>query len=210
MDTKEFYYSTGQDQKGPVNLEELKKLSITRNTLIWYKGITEWKRAAEVEELSEYFLLVSPAPPGLDQSRPQPKQTMQGVQKKRKTTRNVLLAIGGLVVLIAALIMINNPHAIPGMEVKINMPNPVVMTSRANDGNSSLFKEKTTVYATILNQGGNGNVLVTFHVYQDGNDYDRSKSIYLAANESMDMEVTFDEVRRLGGQITFNVETRAE
>ena len=94
----------------------------------------------------------------------------------------VLLIGGGLMV-------INNPNAIPGVKLEINTPKPVVVTSRADGSKSGLLKARTTVWATVQNQGGDGNIVVTFHVYQNGNDYDRSKQIYLLANESQDLEV---------------------
>lgn len=86
----------------------------------------------------------------------------------------------------------------------------MVVTSRADQSNSGLLKLRTTVYATIQNLGGDGNVLVTFHVYQNGNDYDRTKSISIRSNQSIDLDVTIDEVRLLDGQITYHVDAVAQ
>ncbi len=86
-----------------------------------------------------------------------------------------------------AVMVANNPNAIPGLGVKLNIPKPKVVTTRADNGKSGLFNARTTVYATILNQGGAGNVFVTFKVTQGKKTFDHSKSVYLAADESVDL-----------------------
>jgi hypothetical protein len=75
---------------------------------------------------------------------------------------------------------------------------------------SSLQKARMTVHTTIMNHGGDGNILVTFHVFQNGNNFDRSKSIYLRTNESQDLEMAFDEVSSFTGKIQYNVDVNAE
>ena len=147
------------------------------------------------------------------QQPPQQKQTTTIAQppKKKKRTGLIVFIILLVILIVGALVMVNNnPNAIPGIKLQVNTPKPVVITSRADNSKSGLFKARTTVYATIQNQGGDGNVLVTFHVFQDGNDYDRTKSIYMRANESNDLDVTFEEVKLLGGDITFRVESKSE
>lgn len=104
----------------------------------------------------------------------------------------------------------NNSGIIPGVKIEINTPNPSVISSRADEINSTLIKRKVTVYATIQNHGGDGNVLVTFSVSQAGNDYQRSQPIAMKSGEIVDLNETFTEVKMLEGQVTFNVETRAD
>jgi DNA-directed RNA polymerase subunit RPC12/RpoP len=115
-----------------------------------------------------------------------------------------------LLVCIIFIVVENNPNSFPGIKLEINTPKPIVVTSRADGSKSGLLKQRTTVYTTIMNQGGDGNVLVTFHVYQAGHDFDRSKSIYLRANQSEDLDETFDQVTMLGGDITYHVDVRGE
>lgn len=105
---------------------------------------------------------------------------------------------------------INNPNAIPGVKVDVNPPRPVVVTTRADNGKTGLFKLRTTVYATIQNQGGEGDVFVKFLVHQGGNEYERSKSIYMQPNESVNLDVTFDEVRVIDGKISYDVQVKSE
>ncbi|HRH67694.1 MAG TPA: hypothetical protein PLU53_15460, partial [Bacteroidia bacterium] len=75
---------------------------------------------------------------------------------------------------------------------------------------TDLFKQRLTVYGTIQNQGGDGNFYVTFHAFQDGKDFKRTQQLFLRANQSEDAQATFDEVTRLGGDITYNIEVKSE
>ncbi len=56
---------------------------------------------------------------------------------------SVLLAGG-------AIMVINNPNAIPGVKFEVNTPKPVVITSRANESKSGLFNARMTVYASVI------------------------------------------------------------
>ena len=130
--------------------------------------------------------------------------------EKKKTKTGLVVGIIAALLIIIILILMNNPNAMPGVKLEVNAPKPVVITSRYDDNNSTLLKEKGTVYASVQNQGGQGKVLVTFYVYQAGNTYQRIKSVYFNSSETQDINVTFDEVTRLGGEIKYNVEVRAE
>ena len=63
-----FYVGSDGNQKGPVAADNLKAYGVTKDTLVWCNGMTEWTKAAEVEELAVYFTapgapLVSTVPP---------------------------------------------------------------------------------------------------------------------------------------------------
>jgi cytoskeletal protein RodZ len=51
---KFFIHFQGQ-QLGPFSLEELKQKGITRNTMVWFDGLSEWKEAKDVYELADLF-----------------------------------------------------------------------------------------------------------------------------------------------------------
>lgn len=140
----------------------------------------------------------------------QPIPNTAAPKTKSKTGVIIISIIIGLLLIGGVVMFLNNPNSIPGVKVEINTPNPIVVTNRADGSKSGLLKARTTVYATVLNQGGEGNVLVTFHVYQDGNTFERTKPIHMNPNESQDLEVTFDEVKMLGGDITFDVSSAAQ
>jgi len=130
--------------------------------------------------------------------------------KKNYDWKIAAIIIGFLVVCLIHIILKNDPGSIPGIKIKLNTPKPIVVTSRSDSSKSGLLKKRITIYATILNQGGKGNVLVTFHVFQDRNDWDRSKTVYLRPNESENVEETFEQVKRLGGEISYRVDVKAE
>lgn len=140
-----------------------------------------------------------------------PQNTTSQTNVKKNSTWKIIIPIVIVILgVFAFLTFQNNPNAIPGVKLEINPPNPIVVTSRADQANATLIKLKATVYATIQNQGGDGNVLVTFSVSQAGNDYTRSQSIFMRSQESIDLNETFTEVKMLDGQIIYDVIARAE
>lgn len=61
---KKFYYSDGVNQYGPFTLEELKEKNLSRNTLVWFSEMEDWKPAGEVPEFKTLF---EQSPPPLSQ-----------------------------------------------------------------------------------------------------------------------------------------------
>lgn len=52
MQMKTYYYKEGNQQNGPVSIEELKAARIDSGTLVWTEGVEEWMPAGQLEELS--------------------------------------------------------------------------------------------------------------------------------------------------------------
>ena len=50
-----YFYSDNDVQKGPVSFEDLRKLNISKETLIWRDGMDDWVEAGNLPELSELF-----------------------------------------------------------------------------------------------------------------------------------------------------------
>ena len=48
-----FVSKNSQPKEGPFNLEQLKKIKIDKDTLVWYEGLEEWKNANEIDELKD-------------------------------------------------------------------------------------------------------------------------------------------------------------
>lgn len=49
---KQYYYLNAQGQQmPPVDFEGLRQAGITPDTMVWFEGLTDWKRAAEIPEL---------------------------------------------------------------------------------------------------------------------------------------------------------------
>jgi len=215
---KKYYTHTENKQNGPFDLTELKSQKISKETPIWYEGLPEWTKAGEIPELSELFRNSTPPPinPNSfsknESSKPIPPKSSISEPKKNKPRAWlwILIALFLVISVITGIIVVNNPNAVPGVRLEINTPKPVIVSSRADGKNSGIFNARTTVYATVMNQGGSGNVLVTFYVYQGGNTFDKSKSIYLGSNQSEDLEMIFEEVDYISGDITYNVDAVAQ
>ena len=51
---KSYYISKdSHEKKGPFNFEELKKIKIEKDTLVWHEGLGDWKYASEINELKD-------------------------------------------------------------------------------------------------------------------------------------------------------------
>ena len=68
-----YYYALGGKQLGPVEEGQLVAMGVTRNTLVWCEGMTEWQPAGSVAALQSLF------DPGV-QTPPPPSQPQQPQQ----------------------------------------------------------------------------------------------------------------------------------
>lgn len=57
---KEYYFHDGSNQYGPFSIEELKQQKINPDTSIWNNKVTDWKKASQIEELSDIFQKTPP------------------------------------------------------------------------------------------------------------------------------------------------------
>jgi uncharacterized protein HemX len=93
---QKFYIHKEDQQQGPFSTDELKNLKITRDTMVWFEGENNWKKAIEVDELQEVFKSVPPPlqtsppliPPPLVDNKPKEvtKSTIDEKPTKKKTT----------------------------------------------------------------------------------------------------------------------------
>lgn len=67
---KEYYISDGQNTIGPLSKLKLLSQNITKETWVWYEGLSEWKRVGDIDELSDLFSSKQ-IPPPLRGQRPQ-------------------------------------------------------------------------------------------------------------------------------------------
>ena len=106
---QKFYIHKDDQQQGPFSTDELKDLKITRDTMVWFEGADNWKKAIEVDDLKEIFKSVPPPiqtnppvipPPLVDKkTKEESKPTVDTKPKKKNTTLIivvVLLLVGGL------------------------------------------------------------------------------------------------------------------
>lgn len=57
---QKFYIHKDNQQQGPFSIEELKNLKISRETMIWFEGADNWRKANEIEELNDIFKSIPP------------------------------------------------------------------------------------------------------------------------------------------------------
>jgi hypothetical protein len=124
---KKYFYSDGNDQFGPFNLEELKEKKISRETLVWFEGMEDWQKAKDVEEVKSIFVVIPPPikkvdppplkktaeniPPSVQEKEKvvETNASIQEVKKpKSKKTRNILIIIFSVIILAVAAILIIN------------------------------------------------------------------------------------------------------
>ena len=60
---RQYYIFDGQAKKGPFDLEELKLKILSKETPVWYEGLTAWIMAGNIDELKEYFAIKTTPPP---------------------------------------------------------------------------------------------------------------------------------------------------
>lgn len=57
---KKYFYAEGDKSYGPFSIEELKEKNISKETLVWFEELGDWKPAGSVDELKEIFKLTPP------------------------------------------------------------------------------------------------------------------------------------------------------
>jgi hypothetical protein len=70
---KKYYIGSDNKQSGPFTIEELKSIKITRDTLVWFEGLEDWKTAGSIPDLEALFASFPPptkriSPPNLPQT----------------------------------------------------------------------------------------------------------------------------------------------
>jgi hypothetical protein len=60
---RDYFVIIKDEKKGPITFDELVKNDIYDNTLVWKNGWEDWKKAAEIDELSQYIIKTPPPTP---------------------------------------------------------------------------------------------------------------------------------------------------
>lgn len=68
---QKYFYTDGANNFGPFTLEELRLKNITRETQVWFQGMSNWESAGNVPELNELFKLVPPPREGFNVNYPE-------------------------------------------------------------------------------------------------------------------------------------------
>lgn len=114
---KEYYILDGQNTIGPFSKLKLFSQKITKDTLVWYEGLSEWKRAGDIEELADLFSSKRVPPPLPRQSTPihpfsesvdRRNYAMSEAEpsQKKKSTKKIVLWCCGVFILVCMLSVI--------------------------------------------------------------------------------------------------------
>ncbi len=106
-----WYYAKDNQQCGPVNTEDLRKLyhsgEITANTLVWRQGMTQWARYCDVPELHVLQQQIYP-------STPTPT-----TQSSATPSTNTFGLVGFILGIVSLLLCCCGLTAIPGLVLSI-------------------------------------------------------------------------------------------
>lgn len=74
-----YYLNARNEQQGPVAAEKLLDYGVTKNTLVWKEGMSQWEPAGNVAELNSLFAgQQTPPPPVPPPNPPRPSQPTAG------------------------------------------------------------------------------------------------------------------------------------
>jgi hypothetical protein len=114
---KKYHYSEGDNQFGPLTIEELKDKKITKDTMVWYEGLDNWVKAGDVDELKERFKSTPPplsstkqTPPPINvKTEKKSNPTVTNVKPKKNKTGLAVGLIGGVIAIaLIVFFVINN------------------------------------------------------------------------------------------------------
>ena len=88
-----YYYAKNEEKIGPLSLDELKKVDIKDDTLMWHEGLDDWVKAEDLKELKSFFnVSSSPSlnieeesniiPPAFEQSTLQQTENSNSINKE--------------------------------------------------------------------------------------------------------------------------------
>jgi hypothetical protein len=150
------------------------------------------------EPQEQKSMLLSESKLLLNKNKPVPATPSNEIKRKSNKLPLILLCV----VLITG--------AIFAIVIAFSGPDPQVVSFSGGDLNASLFDFKCQVHATIKNNGKAGNVIVNFKVTQDNHTFDRSKKIFLKADQQKDINEEFSEVEMNGANPQYAVTAKAE
>lgn len=115
---KQYFIIDGQEQKGPYSIEELKALSIKRDTYVWFDGANGWAQAQTLDPLKELFktpppfsaaeVKTPPPPPPFSRNEPVSSEPEPFFESPNKKIPFVPIGIGAIVVLTLTFLYINS------------------------------------------------------------------------------------------------------
>jgi hypothetical protein len=145
---KKFYLHNGAEQQGPFDIEELKTMNITKDTLVWHEGISDWTEAEKITDLKELLKTTPPPLKKIKQTLPPPivkspvhEQIIadEDVKKKNSVNKNVLIVTSIIVVVIIGFFVMNQAQR--------------VSQSQNQEDNKLRIKNNIRSYVTVSRSG---------------------------------------------------------
>ena len=110
---RQYYIHDGEVKKGPFDFEQLKQLPLNNETPIWYEGLPDWTRAANLNELQQLLItekIPPPLPKAFENSATQRYKLLDSFTDAREVLpesnkNNLLLPILITIVIIAGIII---------------------------------------------------------------------------------------------------------
>lgn len=103
---KKYHYSDGDNQYGPLTIEELKDKKIAKDTMVWYEGLDNWVKASDVDELKELFK--STPPPINVKTEQKSNPAVTKVKPKKNKTGLTIGLIGGVIAIALIIFFVTN------------------------------------------------------------------------------------------------------
>ena len=85
---KKYFYSDGNEKNGPLSLDELKQENISKETLIWFEGLDDWKPAGDLDDMKPILELNPPPIENLEE-----KQIEESLPKQESTQKRTQLGL---------------------------------------------------------------------------------------------------------------------
>ncbi len=128
-----YYYLKGDAQQGPLVVDEL-KTQITRETLVWREGMSDWLAAKDVPEIAGVLPppvpgvnTSTPPPPPPNPTKPQPQLRSISYDQEKKSSKKWWFIVGGSVVGLMLFFLYNSIQSTPTeITPEPNIETPVV------------------------------------------------------------------------------------
>lgn len=113
---KQYYIHDGESSTGPYSLDELRSQRLTKKTLVWYEGLTDWTTLENIQELT--VLIAGNTPPPLRNTTPPQLSVNHGFEsekepKPKNSHKLAIIIVSGIVIagIIAWLVTSNRTQA---------------------------------------------------------------------------------------------------
>jgi len=103
---KQYYYTDCKNQFGPFSKIELKNIGISKETLVWFEGLSDWKKAIEIEDLADLFPQKQTPPPLPNQKLVVPQSlisnamTMVESEQKKKSKKKTIICFFSVIFMV--------------------------------------------------------------------------------------------------------------